>query len=208
MGQSTEPKMDELKRLLRRIDGLDASKKSGKLAADSGSEQRGYVGALRGMPELSDADVTAPTAKTEARSATTAALWMAAAIALISSVAAYLVLTHDPSGKLGTADRPGGATGHSQSNSNTMQQSLIRSAEKLLDAGDIEAGRALLQRAAELGSGDAALKLGRSYDPTQIDRPSFADSQSNPALARAWYQKALALGTQEAAAYIRSPSTK
>jgi TPR repeat protein len=78
----------------------------------------------------------------------------------------------------------------------------VRRAEGLIVNGEIEAGRALLQRAAELGSGRAALKLGRSYDPAQARPLNFADRQSNPALAKAWYERALALGTQEAAEYL------
>jgi TPR repeat protein len=79
---------------------------------------------------------------------------------------------------------------------------LVRRAEALIGNGEIEAGRALLQRAAELGSGRAALKLGRSYDSAQARPLNFADRQANPALAKAWYERALALGTQEAAEYL------
>jgi TPR repeat protein len=205
MGHSTEPKMDELKRLLRRLDGLDASKSAVKTAQESASDNRGYVGALRGTPELPDSDVKAAPAAGTPRAATPAALWAAAAVALISTVAAYLVVSQDGAGNRETKAR---ATGVDQRGSTGTDQKLIRSAEQLLEAGDIEAARALLQKAAELGSGDAALKLGRSYDPAQAARPSFADSQSNSALARAWYERALALGTQEAAAYIRPQSSK
>jgi TPR repeat protein len=144
----------------------------------------------------------------EPRSTAPAALWAAAGAALVSSVAAYLVISHNGAGKSEQMSRPVVGPGYDQRGSTSTEDGLIRSAEQLLDAGDIEAGRALLQKAAELGSGAAALKLGLSYDPTRQKRPSFADSQSNPALARAWYERALALGTQEAAAYIQSPSAR
>jgi TPR repeat protein len=208
MGHSTEPKMDELKKLLRRLDGLEASKTAVKAGQGSDAEQRGYVGALRGMPELSDDKPGSPYTAKEPRSAAPAALWAAAAAALVSSVAAYLVITHNSDNSTEARHRPAVGQGYDQRGSTSMEDGLIRSAEQLLETGDVEAGRALLQKAAELGSGAAALKLGRSYDPSQQKRPSFADSQSNPALARAWYERALALGTQEAAAYIQPPSAR
>lgn len=206
MGHSIEPKMDELKKLLRRLDGLDGSKGLINTAQESSEEQRGYVGALRGTPEHAADDERInpppPASAAASRSAAPAALWAAGAAALITSVAAYLVIAHNEASRSDPRKRTSGDAGLSQRGS-SMQSGLIRSAEQLLDAGDLEAARALLQRAAELGSGEAALKLGRSYDPTQAKRPSFADSQTNPALARAWYERALSLGTQEAAAFIQ-----
>lgn len=203
MGHNIEPKMDELKKLLRRLDGLDGSKGLIKTAQESSDDQRGYVGALRGTPEhVDDERFTPQAASAPQRSAAPTALWAAGAVALVTSVAAYLVVSHNDAGKPEARNRTSGDAGYGQRGS-TMQDGLIRSAEQLLDAGDVEAARALLQRAAELGSGEAALKLGRSYDPSQAKRPTFADSQTNPALARAWYERALSLGTQEAAAYIQ-----
>jgi TPR repeat protein len=102
--------------------------------------------------------------------------------------------------------RAPGTAGPGQRDSTDTANGLVRSADLMLEKGDVEAARALLQQAAELGSGPAALKLGRSYDPTQSRAPAFADSQTNPALAKAWYERALALGSQEAASYISDAS--
>jgi TPR repeat protein len=41
-------------------------------------------------------------------------------------------------------------------------------ADRLIEKGDIVAARALYQRAAEMGSGSAALTLGTTYDPNRL----------------------------------------
>jgi len=222
MGHSDEPKMDELKKLLRRLDGLDGSKSLAKKTQETGEDQRGYVGALRGAPAPGDDGIAhvlpLPKAKPSSNSA---ALVAAAVAALISTVTVYLVMSSQPgpgnqgAGPLPSTERvvpsklelrqPTGTNGAGQRESNTAA-GIVRSAELLMEKGDVAGARALLQQAAEMGSGPAALKLARSYDPTLATAPNFADSQTNPSLAKAWYERALALGTQEAASYISDSS--
>jgi TPR repeat protein len=75
---------------------------------------------------------------------------------------------------------------------------LIRSAALLLDKGNVDGARDLLRRAAELGSGPAALELARTYDSTPSTTPPEA-RETNPALARVWYERARELGMADAA---------
>jgi TPR repeat protein len=78
---------------------------------------------------------------------------------------------------------------------------LVRSAALLLEKGNIDGARELLRRAAELGSGTAALELARSYDTSpavKADNPP-ATREPNPALARVWYERARELGMADAA---------
>lgn len=212
MGHTDEPKMDELKRLLRRLDGLDGSKGLTKSAQEAEAEQRGYVGALRGTPAPGETAAPPPAQKKTSSSAIYVA---AATAAIISTVTVYLAMSWQGGpGEQGAGTVPGSERlvpsklefkppepGASPRQS-TDTDGLLRRAEQLLENGQIETARALLQQAAELGSGTAALKLGRSYDPTQTKTLRYADSQTNPALAKAWYERALALGTREAAGYI------
>jgi hypothetical protein len=219
MGHTDEPKMDDLKRLLRRLDGLDGSKSLAK-AQEAEEEHRGYVGALRGAPVIGGEEpppsIVPPAPKTTSNSGVYIA---AATAALISTVTVYLMMSWQQPAPVNRGAGPASSqpvvpskldfkstgTGAGQRQS-TDADGLVRRAEQLLQGGNIEVARVLLQQAAELGSGYAALKLGRSYDPTQVGSQAgalrYADSQTNPALAKAWYERALALGTQEAASYI------
>lgn len=221
--------MDELKKLLRRLDGLESNKSLAKNNQDAGAEHRGYVGALRGSPAPSDEEAASvPSSPSDKKPAFNSSVFVAAAgAALISTVTVYLVM----SSQGGLGDRgPGlvplteriapatatqdlrqsgtGAPEEGQQGSTDTPEGQLRRAELLLERGDVEAARTLLKHAAELGSGKAALKLGHSYDPTQTKTVSVAEGQANPELAKAWYERALALGTQEAASYISDPSVR
>ncbi|MCC7251780.1 hypothetical protein [Hyphomicrobium sp.] len=210
--------MDELKRLLRRLDGLDGSKSLAKSAPEAEAEQRGYVGALRGVPVHNDHGPVSVAALPAQKGGSNAAIFVAAVVAAaLSTATVYLVMSgQGVSSQQGVAPVPASERvvpsrleykpvepgSPSQRQSTDTPEGLVRRAEQLLEGGHINAARTLLQQAAELGSGTAALKLGRSYDPTQIEALRYADNQTNPALAKAWYERALALGTREAASYI------
>jgi TPR repeat protein len=214
--------MDELKRLLRRLDGLDGSKDPAK-GTQTEAEQHGYVGALRGAPQHGDG-ASAPLNSLPAQKKTSSSAVLAAAVAAaaISTITVYLVMswqgnpTNQGAGPASSSqpvvpskldfkpNMPDGSGGRQSDTADT----LVRRAELLLQSGQIEMARTLLQQAAEMGSGDAALKLGRSYDPTQATSLRYADSQTNPDLAKAWYERALALGTREAAGYISDPGAR
>jgi hypothetical protein len=87
---------------------------------------------------------------------------------------------------------------------------LVAGGRQLMVAGDIPNARLLLQQAAEAGSATAALELGATYDPTIIQqqkaqdgataafKPQMAD-MADIRMARLWYEKALDLGSTEAA---------
>lgn len=226
MAHNVEPKMDELKRLLRRLDGLDGNKSLAKPASsEPEEEQRGYVGALRGAPMTEhDDDFTPPVMAAPAERRTNSAVYIAAAAAAaISTATVYLVMSWqgDRVGQ-GTAPasmeravpskldfRPAqpGTSGQPRQ-SNDQADGLVRRADMLIKSGDVETARILLEEAVKLGSGPAALRLGRSYDPSQSETLRYADAQTNPELAKAWYERALALGTQEAASYISDPGAR
>jgi len=223
MGRSEEPKMDELKKLLRRLDGLEG-KGPNKAAPDVETTQRGYVGALRGTPVAGDEDLAVEVPVPAPQRSSGGAIFLAAiAAAVISTVTVYFLVARPPmereAGPVPSASQgplpsklelksppPPAAPGQRQSAD--TDETLIRRAELLLESGQVEAARNLLQQAAERGSGLAALKLGRTYDPAQSGGLRYADSQTNPALAQAWYERALALGTPEAASYIADKGTR
>jgi hypothetical protein len=76
--------------------------------------------------------------------------------------------------------------------------SLIARGEELMSRGDISSARLVLRRAADGGSGHAALMLGRSYDPRQLARLSVFGVVGDVKSARHWYQLAADLGMPDA----------
>jgi len=92
MAPNDEPKMDELKRLLRRLDGLDARRAAPGGGTASESEQRDYVGTLRGAPELDDV-VTPVPAETRSVSPKSAALLAAVIAGIVSTATVYVLMS-------------------------------------------------------------------------------------------------------------------
>lgn len=85
-----------------------------------------------------------------------------------------------------------------ETNSGSDAQRLLRRGQLMLDSGNLSGARLLWERAAEQGSSEAALALGRSYDPAQVPLPGVAGSVADRTLARRWYERAAALGSTEA----------
>lgn len=202
MAPNDEPKMDEIKRLLRRLDGLDARRAATGSISPAESEQRDYVGTLRGAPELDEGAVDVPE-QSQHISPKSAAL-LAAVIAVILSTATVYVLMSAENRITAPAANPpiygpakGTASPAKNRNDATMQ--LVRSASTLIEKGNIEGARELLRHAAELGSGPAALELARTYDTAQATPPPPGNSNTNSTLARVWYERARELGLANAA---------
>jgi TPR repeat protein len=80
---------------------------------------------------------------------------------------------------------------------------MLANGEKHMEQGNIGAARSFLQRAAEAGLAEAALKLGGTYDPAELARvaPLLASS-ADPKEAKIWYERARDLGASEAVARL------
>lgn len=86
---------------------------------------------------------------------------------------------------------------------------LIERGNVNLRDGRINAARLFYTRAAEIGSADAALLLGRTYDPTQLDQLVILGGiESDLELARKWYKTAQELGSEQAAARMQALSQR
>jgi hypothetical protein len=79
---------------------------------------------------------------------------------------------------------------------------LLTRANRLLDKGDIVGARAIYQRAAELGSGAAALALGATYDPNRLWSLGALGLLGSKERARQWYLRASELGESDAKARL------
>ncbi len=75
---------------------------------------------------------------------------------------------------------------------------LIAHGNKMVDVGYFPGARAYFQRAAEAGSGEAALALGLTYDPDFIEKIGAQGIKPEPDQAQAWYERAAALGARGA----------
>jgi len=75
---------------------------------------------------------------------------------------------------------------------------LMNRAKLLLAAGDIPSARLLLERAADAQDANATLMLARTYDPEVLGTKDARNVMPDPAMARAWYQKAARFGSSDA----------
>lgn len=75
---------------------------------------------------------------------------------------------------------------------------LLERANGLIAIGDIAAARLLLERVADAQEAGAALLLAQTYDPAVLGTPDARSITPDPAMARAWYQKAAQLGSPAA----------
>jgi hypothetical protein len=72
-----------------------------------------------------------------------------------------------------------------------LTQMLIRDGNRLMRDGDIASARRLYEQAAGKGNAEAALAMGRSYDPSYFEKLTVKTGKPDPATAFEWYKKAL-----------------
>jgi hypothetical protein len=70
--------------------------------------------------------------------------------------------------------------------------------------GDVSGARRFYATAAEQGSAAAARSLGRLYDPGYLKQAAIGGIDPNPALARHWYERAVAMGDTQAAPLLQA----
>ncbi len=79
-----------------------------------------------------------------------------------------------------------------------MIDALLRRGAEVLADGDISAARLLFTRAAESGSGKAALALGDTYNQKFLAEHGVQGLLADPESAKRWYRKAVAFGEPQA----------
>jgi hypothetical protein len=75
---------------------------------------------------------------------------------------------------------------------------LMKRATESLASGDIPVARLLLERAADGQDAGAALMLAQTYDPAVLGTSDVRNITPEPDKARAWYQRAVQLGSADA----------
>ena len=66
---------------------------------------------------------------------------------------------------------------------------LIGQGQSLMSSGDVVQARQLFTKSLSTGSPEAALALGRSFDPKYLARVPRANAKPDPAMARKWYEE-------------------
>jgi hypothetical protein len=79
---------------------------------------------------------------------------------------------------------------------------LMAHGRKMVSVGYFPGARAYFQRAAEAGSADAALSVGKTYDPSFIEEIGAQGIKPDVKQARIWYERAKALGNKDADAQL------
>ncbi len=79
---------------------------------------------------------------------------------------------------------------------------LVARADQLLELGDLAAARLLYQAAADAGSVDAALHVGRTYDPIFLEVSGLFGARPDPGKALGWYETAREGRHADAAKFI------
>jgi class 3 adenylate cyclase len=80
--------------------------------------------------------------------------------------------------------------------------------DALLRTGDVASARLFYERAAVAGDGQAALRMGATFDPAFLDRAPLRAARGDPAEARVWYRRARDLGEGEAERRLKSLATR
>jgi hypothetical protein len=85
---------------------------------------------------------------------------------------------------------------------------LLERGDRLFGMGDVTSARLFYERAADAGDGQAALRLGETFDPHFLDRAKLRSVQGDPAAAVFWYRRARELGVAEAEILLKGIQTK
>ena len=85
---------------------------------------------------------------------------------------------------------------------------LLARGDVFLQAGDIASARLFYERAADAGDGQAALRVGATFDPTFLASIGLRNLPGDPAKAAFWYHRALGLGASGAGPHLNSLETK
>lgn len=97
------------------------------------------------------------------------------------------------------APAPAPAPTPSKAASKTEIEDMIRDGNKRMRDGDILEARKLYQKAAAQGDPEAALAMGRAYDPVYFARLDKKNAEPDAAKAFDWYRKALDGGARQTA---------
>jgi hypothetical protein len=109
--------------------------------------------------------------------------------------AAVAMTTAGPAERASSASAPKRQTPHLPA---SEIQGLMSRGDALLGTGDVTSARLFYQRGAEGGDGNAALRLGETFDPVFLELAHFGSVSSDVKQAAYWYRRARDLGNNDA----------
>jgi hypothetical protein len=105
------------------------------------------------------------------------------------------------------ASNPSGAA-PPQANATAETAALLSRGDALFGVGDVASARLFYERAADAGNGEAALRLGETYDPNFLERAKLRAVQGDLKAAVHWYRRARELGVVEAEILLKGIQPK
>ena len=88
--------------------------------------------------------------------------------------------------------------------SSTESAALIARGDALLSRGDLVSARLFYERAADGGDGQAAVRMGETYDPAFLAQSRLNGVRADALSAARWYLRALELGTPDAGTLFKA----
>jgi hypothetical protein len=85
---------------------------------------------------------------------------------------------------------------------------LLTRGDKSFSSGDVASARLFYGRAANAGDGQAALRLGETFDPVFLDHAHLRSARGDLSAALSWYRRARDMGIGEAAVLLDSLEAK
>jgi hypothetical protein len=85
---------------------------------------------------------------------------------------------------------------------------LLARGDAFFRQGDLAAARLYYERAVDAGDGQAAIRLGETFDPVFLGRAQLRGAQGDVVTALSWYLRARELGAAEAGALLESLEIK
>jgi hypothetical protein len=85
---------------------------------------------------------------------------------------------------------------------------LLARGDKSLSSGDVASARLYYGRAANAGDGQAALRLGETFDPVFLEHAHLRSARGDLAAALSWYRRARDMGAAEAEILLNSLEAK
>ncbi|HEU0160654.1 MAG TPA: sel1 repeat family protein, partial [Hyphomicrobiaceae bacterium] len=79
-----------------------------------------------------------------------------------------------------------------------LAEQLLAQGERNLSQGTVAAARLFFRQAAEAGLALAAMRLGATYDPNELEKLKVQGLAADVTEARKWYERARELGAPEA----------
>jgi TPR repeat protein len=80
---------------------------------------------------------------------------------------------------------------------------LVARGDAYVSARDIASARLFYERAAEMGDGQAALRMGATFDPAFLGRSDLRGTTGDESKAFLWYRRARDLGEAEAGRLLK-----